>query len=360
MSIAKSIVFESEEYALPLPVTVQPGCVSDARDHGIKTNAVSLIKVEDAKVYFDGARCLVRARSGEIVASYGLSSVEISQFQWNGLSDLAGTSMLLADSKGAHCYYHWMVDILPKIPIIQRGGIPISSVNRFLAREANKPFQRETLAKCGISQERILETRDCPLFRCEELVLVAMNNGINMKMHRFIPSWLNSLFSPVSVPGESLRLYVRRPKGVRRSILNEEEILPLFRRAGFTEVQTEGLAVHEQAQLFSRAEAVISPHGGALTNMIFCRPGCKILELFGSHVYPFYYGLSQVCNHVYHALFESVADYPKILSFSNAVKAGAIEFQLATRDKDFVVDPNALEAMLGAMGYLDSEQTSGS
>jgi hypothetical protein len=39
------------------------------------------------------------------------------------------------------------------------------------------------------------------------------------------------------------------------------------------------LSPREQAALFHSADVVIAPHGGALANLIFCRPGTRIIEL---------------------------------------------------------------------------------
>ena len=38
------------------------------------------------------------------------------------------------------------------------------------------------------------------------------------------------------------------------------------------------LAPYDQARLFHEASFIISPHGGALANLIFCRPGTQVIE----------------------------------------------------------------------------------
>jgi capsular polysaccharide biosynthesis protein len=41
-----------------------------------------------------------------------------------------------------------------------------------------------------------------------------------------------------------------------------------------------GRSVSEQARLFAQAEVIVAPHGGALTNLVFCQPLTKVVELF--------------------------------------------------------------------------------
>ena len=50
-------------------------------------------------------------------------------------------------------------------------------------------------------------------------------------------------------------------------------------KRGFESIAPENLSVMEQAQLLSEAEAVIAPHGAGLTNIVFCQPETKIIEL---------------------------------------------------------------------------------
>jgi len=66
---------------------------------------------------------------------------------------------------------------------------------------------------------------------------------------------------------------------------------------GFQSVTLESLSVSAQAELLSSAEVVISPHGGGLTNLAFCRSGTKVIELFAPrYVYPCYWFLSNLAG----------------------------------------------------------------
>jgi len=167
-----------------------------------------------------------------------------------------------------------------------------------------------------------------------------------MKMHRMIPNYMKHLFPPKYPLGDRIKLYISRPAGVRRGIANEEELLPILEDAGFTVTAMEGMSVDEQAQLLARADVLISPHGGALTNMVFCRPGIKVVELFGRHVYPFYYGLAQMCGHEYHVVLESAEDYPRLIQFREAQKAGSTDIQKSTRTGAFDVNVDVFRKMI--------------
>ncbi|MFT5044537.1 MAG: capsular polysaccharide biosynthesis protein, partial [Porticoccaceae bacterium] len=109
----------------------------------------------------------------------------------------------------------------------------------------------------------------------------------------------------------------------------------------------EGMSVTEQAALLSRADALMAPHGGALTNMVFCKPGIPVIELMSRHVYPYYYGLSGLCSHRYHAIMEDpAADYPRLVNHRIAQAHADPELQWRTQNESFSVDLGAIEQML--------------
>ena len=92
--------------------------------------------------------------------------------------------------------------------------------------------------------------------------------------------------------------------------------------------------------------SVVSAHGGALTNMVYMASGGHVVELFGGHVYPFYYGLSQLCDLGYSALMEDTADLPRLTCIKKALVVGNLEQQLKTRFANFSVPVEALAAEL--------------
>lgn len=342
----RTLILPPEQYALDAPMMVQPGCDASERDTAMKTNTVSLIELRNAKIFFDGAACLVRDANDAIVYRYGLNDEQCENLLAADYPELPGLTHLLGASMGAHCYYHWIVDILPRLGVLQKAGVPLDSLDNILVREAHRSFQAETLERLGIHLHQVLETRKNSHFTCKRLLHVTLDNGINMKMNRFVPAWLQHNFGAPASVDERIKLYISRPAGVRRGIANEAELIPLLEANGFMVTTMEGKSVKQQAELLSRANVLMSPHGGALTNMIFCRPGIKVIELFGRHVYPFYYGLAQSCGHEYHAILEDAVDFNRLIQFSAASAVGSATFQKQTRENSFCVSPDLVSQVI--------------
>ncbi len=86
-----------------------------------------------------------------------------------------------------------------------------------------------------------------------------------------------------NVPATSTRLprrfYIdRRGTGIR-PLRNESELIAALVHIGFEPVRLETLSLPDQIRLFRQAEAIVAPHGSALTNLGFARPGCLVVEL---------------------------------------------------------------------------------
>lgn len=345
--VKRTPVHESETRELAAPLVVQDDCVFSQRDTHTVSSPVEVIESHNVSVYFNGLRCLARAPAGEEIARYGVDQQRAARVATEEYRSLPGSSLLLADSPGAHCYYHWMLDVLPKLGLLRQAGIDLSRIDHFLVREITTDFQRETLSTLGIPSERIVETLNDQYLHCEKLLHVPLLHHANMSMHSDLPVWLQDTFSAQTDHEDRIKLYISRPAGVRRGVENEAELLPILKAHGFESHAMEGLSVAEQASLLSRAKTIVSPHGGALTNMVFAARGASVLELFGRHVYPFYYGLAHTCGHRYMALMQRPdLDFERLVRLDEARRFSSADIQATTRSLGFRVDPVVFERAL--------------
>lgn len=330
-----------------------PHCQSlPTPDQQIVTEPVELTAVTNASVYFPGSKQVVMATDGTVVSRRGVDNTHLAEIPWQTHQHLAGTSLLLGDSAGARNYYHWTLDVLPKLGYLERAEFDLDSIDHFLVRDAKTPFQLESLMKLGIDESRIIETASQPHLSCDKALLLPLKHRVNMSMHPFAPAWVNSMFGDTdnahNSTDDTTKLYLKRPPGGRRGITNEDELEALLVQRGFETVVMTGLSIAQQAHLLAKADIVISPHGGTLTNIVYAKPGTKIIELFGSHVYPYYFGLANLCNHEYHALLQNPQDYAKLVQVKAAMNNGNAANQSITQFEEFSVDMNALDQAISA------------
>ena len=70
------------------------------------------------------------------------------------------------------------------------------------------------------------------------------------------------------------------------------------------------MPVREQIDRFAAAEVIVAPHGAALANLVFARPGVRVLELFApDYVNPCYWAITDaVPDARYHYLVAGTPD----------------------------------------------------
>ena len=88
------------------------------------------------------------------------------------------------------------------------------------------------------------------------------------------------------------RLLIDRNREKRRNLLNQDRLTAALRPLGFETVDPGVLDHADQVRLFSDAEAVVAVEGSALTNLIYCQPGTRVLEIRPDRLrFPFWIGL---------------------------------------------------------------------
>ncbi len=75
------------------------------------------------------------------------------------------------------------------------------------------------------------------------------------------------------------RIYIDTRGTGLRPLLNEDRVMHGLAALGFEPVRLDGMSLANQIRLFRHAEAIVAPHGTALTNLGFARPGCVVVEL---------------------------------------------------------------------------------
>lgn len=94
------------------------------------------------------------------------------------------------------------------------------------------------------------------------------------------------------------RLYIKRTSSYRK-LLNEAEIESQMLAKGFEIVEPGSLTVDEQIAMFSQARIIVGPSGAAMTNMLWCEPGTRMVILHSDHPfkkYPYWDALARASD----------------------------------------------------------------
>lgn len=75
------------------------------------------------------------------------------------------------------------------------------------------------------------------------------------------------------------RIFVGRPAGKRRAIVNGEAVAEICTAHGFATVDMERLPLSAQIGMFANATHIAGLHGAALSHLAFAAPSAKVIEI---------------------------------------------------------------------------------
>ena len=200
---------------------------------------------------------------------------------------VTGRTLVLA-STGGDTYFHWMTDVLPRIGLARRAGYDPASFDWVLVNSLIHPFQRESLHQLGIHANRCLTFHKKELvYEMEEAVLPSLP-GVPGMVPPESGDFLRNVF-PAGKTSRGRKIFIGRGEAKHRPLIHEKEILAQLQKRGFDSVDCGKLSVQKQAEVFSSADMVVGAHGAALTNLVFCYPGTRVVELLSpAYVNPCY------------------------------------------------------------------------
>ena len=176
--------------------------------------------------------------------------------------------------KYASGFYHWFLDSLPRLACLDE----FPPDTRILVRKSLTAYQRETLGMLGLTPDRIFEVTHPHLW--VENYYFSSFTAMTGVSNPYAVTFLRNRFRPyfADEAAEPAKIFITRP-GKTRGMRNEAAIAEYFRRVGWLVVDLEQLPLKAQIHLFSRAHAIVAGHGAALTNLLWSRPGTKVLEV---------------------------------------------------------------------------------
>lgn len=113
---------------------------------------------------------------------------------------------------------------------------------------------------------------------------------ITFFQNKFLPLLENKNYS------FSKKVFISREKAQCRKIHNEDEVFAPFEKFGFQKYVLEEMSFLEQIALFHQADYIVAASGSSLINLIFCKQGTKIIEIFQARCEACFYYASQKLN----------------------------------------------------------------
>lgn len=245
---------------------------------------------------------------------------------------------LVYDNWSAENYYHWMVESLPRLLMVQE-SFPDSLL---LIPEPAPEYIRNTVALLGFNKVLPFSRRDDNILKVSTLVspeLVyydeeeygslsgfrsqrAFAPEIKASSHQSTPlpkfgeeelivtvrkKLLLKFYDKPAVPER--RVFVSRSRQKTRRLVNENDVLPVLERYGFEIVYFEALTFKEQVNLMLQTAVFVSVHGSNIVNILFLPFGAQVVEMMNKELLnDAYYLMSSSIGLPYYSVPCTMAD----------------------------------------------------
>jgi hypothetical protein len=197
-------------------------------------------------------------------------------------------------------YYHFMIELATLFSEIDKSNVP--TVVPILIDDVylKVPQFNEVVNILNTQKRKLIAIKPFTQYSVNQLIIPEplniippnWNDNVKIKasdvLYRFDSlSYLKNKLLPYAA--EKIyppKIFLSRKKASKRRKYNENMVREVLERNGYTTIFIEKLTVGEQISLFKGAVSIISTSGAALTNLIYCSRGCKVL-IFSNYNEPF-------------------------------------------------------------------------
>ncbi len=242
---------------------------------------------------------------------------------------------LLTGGGGNNNYWHWLLDVIPRIHILEKANIFDNNIDYYLFPDLMRKFQGETLDILNIHHKKRLSSRHIRHLVADEIIVTShpynlLNNPYidSLQIPTWIVDYLKNKFLKICLKETSLtsfpqKIFINRKDGhSARYLTNNSEVEKNLKKFEFSSLTMSDFSFSDQVALFHNAEQIVGLHGAAFANTIFCKPKTKVVEMRPDTAGDVIKNLVLNNNLVYF----DITSKPKTINFNN--QQGDIEINM--------------------------------
>ncbi|MHA3893211.1 glycosyltransferase family 61 protein [Acinetobacter sp. GXMZU3951] len=221
---------------------------------------------------------------------------------------LVGKKVLFLGGNGSFNYFHWLIEILPKLLLLDKYLIEKYSIEAIVVNQVVKeiPNYKKVLEIVNAELKLpLIYLEQKTSYKFSEVYYITTFNNVLFNSVNNIPRIEYGYFS-ISILKKLRNLVLSKnvtpriecenkyPKKIfllrgevsnfNKRFYNESEVAAFFIKKGFVCVKPEKYDFLEQVCLFSRASYIVGPSGAFWSNLIFCKENTKCISwLTGLH-----------------------------------------------------------------------------
>jgi capsular polysaccharide biosynthesis protein len=257
----------------------------------------NIYKVKNGRIFTDNNQNVAVIKNNILIPKLSFQQVNgrLKNAKYNSvikkgtpslLKKFSGTVLNLAQGASGNNYFHFFFDIIPKIYLIKK---KIRNNIDFYYVSAPKKWQIKIFKILGIAEFKLINSSKNKHIFADQIICLDhpwYHKGIIQDQVKKLPEWVVLINRKIFLKKASKfkctkKIFLDR-SGSRFNhcqIFNQKPVNKWVKKNDLSIYKPEILSFKKQIYLFKNASVILGAHGAAFTNIIFCRPGTKIIEI---------------------------------------------------------------------------------
>jgi capsular polysaccharide biosynthesis protein len=275
--------------------------VKDPFFRSFENKKYNIYKVKKARIFTDNNENVAVIKNNILISKSSFQQIngKLQPAKYNSvikkgtpslIKKFSGTILNLAQGGSGNNYFHFFFDIIPKIYLIHR--IIKKKIN-FYYVSSPKKWQIKIYKILGINENKLINSSRNKHIFADEIISLDhpwYPKGNFQDQVKKIPEWVilinRKIFLKKSKKFKcSKRIFIDRSSSRFNhcQIFNQNETNKWLKKNNLDSYKPEKFSLEKQIYLFNKASIIVGAHGAAFTNIIFCKPGTKIIEIIPSN-----------------------------------------------------------------------------
>ena len=271
--------------------------VKDSFFRSYENKKYNIYKVQNARIFTDNNENVSVIKNNILIPKLSFQQIngKLQHAKYNTvikkgtpslLKKFSGTVLNLAQGASGNNYFHFFFDIVPKIYLIKK---KIRENINFYYVSTPKKWQIKIFKNLGIAQSKLIDSSTNKHIFADQIICLDhpwYHKGFIQDQVKKLPKWVvlinRKIFLKKALKFKcSKKIFIDR-SGSRFNhcqIFNQKPINKWVKKNDLIIYKPEKLPFKKQIHLFKNASIILGAHGAAFTNIIFCKPGTKVIEI---------------------------------------------------------------------------------
>jgi len=275
LNVSLSITSKGQDYLVCSQDGFGPSCSRTLPAYTYRTPDVHLIELSQGIVW--GRHLVILSPENKVAIPGGYSfsrnwAVSLTERHSNQRTELehkSGRALILGIC--SH-YGHMFVDCIDR----NYSKEELSTYDYYVVDELRNFSDWYILNKLRIPRQKIIELKGSALQF--DSLSCGTNYSLKPNWSKFTLGYLRT-WAPSTSPLKGGKIFITRKGAAKRNFVDLSTVVNSMQNVGFQPIDTAEFSFEQQISIFSSSQWVVGPIGTDLFNIVFCRPGTRVICL---------------------------------------------------------------------------------